>query len=105
MAKKNLSRVRTGNTDTGALTEEQLAFMGKPPAELRGAAADLKVVPPEPPAPEKAEKAEKAERKRTTVYLTPEHHRRLKVHCISRGLEMSKVIDGLVADYLEAQGD
>lgn len=45
--------------------------------------------------------AQTSERAQTTVYLDPEVKRKLKARCNLEGLEMSKVVNDLIADELE----
>jgi post-segregation antitoxin (ccd killing protein) len=50
-------------------------------------------------------KSSSAGYKRTTVYLTNDLHRRLKVAGLNLGMEMSDIAEQAIAEWLEKQSD
>lgn len=46
----------------------------------------------------------KPSRRRTTVYFPPELARRLKIHAVTQGVEISEVVTAAVIAHLAAQG-
>jgi hypothetical protein len=58
------------------------------------------MIPSLPMTEAKRGRPSKGEKQQITAKVDPDLHRRFKLHCVAEGLNMSDVVEKLVADYM-----